>query len=363
MKQMINELVTEFDIKVHNKKLFSRLLLDPSMGAGESYMEAWWDCERLDELFAHIPATFAMQASKKSMGFFYPLLKSVLNMQNKLRSKKVADVHYNLGNDLYEAMLGESMAYTCGYWKQATTLDQAQYDKYELICQKVQLKQGDKVLDLGCGFGGFSKHAAKHYGCEVVSVNISQEQVHYAKEICKGLPVSVYLSDYRDEKNYNPQQQKFDKIISIGMCEHIGEKNYRPFMELVARNLKEDGLFLLHTIGNNVSLKACDPWFDKYIFPNGQIPSIQQLAKAMEGVFVVEDWHNFGADYDKTLMAWYENFKTHWPQLAAHYGQKFYRMWRYYLLSCAGAFRSRTLQLWQVVLTKNGYPHGYQSIR
>jgi cyclopropane-fatty-acyl-phospholipid synthase len=364
MKQLIQPLISEFDIKIHNEKFLSSLLFNPSLRAGEAYMEGEWDCDHLDSLFAKIQMIqLEEQFSKTGMRLLYSILTSIFNMQSKLKSKKVAEIHYNLGNDLYEAMLGNSMAYTCAYWKRATTLDQAQYDKYDLVCKKANLQKGDKVLELGCGFGGFARHAAQYYGCEVICVNISTEQVKQARNLCKGLPVTLHLCDYRDEHIYNPDQIKFDKVISIGLCEHIGYKNYRQFMEIAWRNLKDHGIFVLHTIGGNESKKSCDPWIDKYIFPNGLIPSVKQLSQAFEKRFVMEDWHNFSADYDKTLLAWFQNFDANWPKLQSTYGDKFYRMWKYYLLLSAGGFRARTLQLWQIVLSKNGIQGGYQSIR
>jgi cyclopropane-fatty-acyl-phospholipid synthase len=249
------------------------------------------------------------------------------------------------------------MAYTCGYWKDAKTLDEAQNAKFDLICKKIGLKPGMTVLDLGCGFGGFLKYAAEHYKVSGVGINISKEQVKFAREATEGLPLEFQLIDYRDTKGL------FDRVVSIGMTEHIGYKNYRQFLELMRDRLNDDGLFLLHTIGSNVSETASDPWTNKYIFPNGHLPSIQQLGESMEGIFTMEDWQNFGADYDKTLMAWHKNFVAHWDEIKSEYDDRFYRMWTYYLLSCAGAFRARRIQLWQVVLSKKGVLGGYHSVR
>ena len=265
--------------------------------------------------------------------------------------------HYDIGNDLYQAMLGKTMAYSCGYWKDADNLDEAQIAKFDLICRKIGLKKGDRILDIGCGWGGFLKFAAENYGAGGVGITISNEQVTLAKELCKNLPIEIHLQDYR---NF---QGKFDHIISIGMFEHVGVKNYRVFMSKAQELLKDDGLFLLHTIGLNQSSIPTDPWLEKYIFPNGILPSIDQISKSVEGLFTMEDWHNFGADYDKTLMAWFDNFNKNWPQLKEKYSERFYRMWKYYLLSCAGIFRSRNIQLWQTVFSKKGVSGGYKSIR
>jgi len=341
-----------WDIQIHEDRFYRRILSNTSLNAGESYMEGWWDCERLDEFFKRVMVA-QTQNNFMDFGIFFRNLKNYLfNLQTVRRSRQVAKVHYDLDNQLYAYMLGPTMAYTCAYWKDATTLDEAQEKKYDLICRKLSLEPKDNVLELGCGWGGFAKYAAMHYGCSITSVNISEQQIAFAKKICAALPINLHLADYRDTAIYNPNNVQFDKIVSIGMCEHIGNKNYGKFMQLVHEQLKDDGLFLLHTIGNNKTFSSLDPWTNKYIFPNGIVPSIQQLASAMEGLFIMEDWHNFGAYYDQTLMAWHSNFVKHWPQLSSHYDDRFYRMWVYYLLSCAGTFRARELQLWQIVLSK-----------
>lgn len=353
-----------YDIKVHNDQLFKRMGIDPSLGAGEAYMDGWWDCDCLDELFNRIcRQRLDLKFRSGWTVAFQSATNLLLNLQSRARSKQVAEQHYNLGNDLYRRMLGNTMAYTCAYWKDATSLNQAQMNKFDLVCRKLNLKEGEKVLELGCGWGSFAKYAAEKYGCHVTAVNISVEQVKYAQEICSGLPVQIHLCDYRDAQTYNPSQIQYDKVVSIGLCEHVGNKNYREFLNTARKNMKENGLFLLHTIGNNITESFVDPWINKYIFPNGMLPSVQQLSKAMEGQFVLEDLHNFGADYDKTLMAWYHNFVKSWPEISNRYDERFYRLWSYYLLSCAGGFRARSMQLWQMVLSPKGVLGGYESIR
>jgi cyclopropane-fatty-acyl-phospholipid synthase len=244
------------------------------------------------------------------------------------------------------------MQYSCAYWKEATTLEQAQEAKLKMICDKLQLKPGMRLLDIGCGWGGLSEFAAKNYGVSVVGVTISAEQQKMAQERCKGLDVTILLQDYRDLND------QFDRIVSVGMFEHVGPKNYQTYFNVAKRNIKPDGLFLLHTIGSNKTDLNVDPWIDKYIFPNGCLPSVQQIAQTSESLFVMEDWHNIGADYDRTLMAWYERFQQAWPSLAERYGDRFYRMFTYYLNACAGAFRARDIQLWQVVFSAQGVEGG-----
>ena len=346
-----------WDIKVHNEGLYQRVLAQGSIGLGEAYMDGWWDCRQLDQFFYKVLSAKLDEAVRNWKTGLAVLKSKLFNLQTKSRSKKVATEHYDLSTDLYEAFLDPYNQYTCGYFKDTDDLNKAQEQKLDLICRKLQLSSKDKVLDIGCGWGGFAKYAAKHYGCHVTGITISDEQAKYAKKYCKGLPVTIVKSDYRDFNG------KFDKILVCGMIEHVGYRNYREFMEVVERCLKEDGLFLLHTIGSSTSSTCGDPWMGKYIFSVGMIPSIQQLGKAFEGLFVVEDWHNFSAYYEKTTLAWFQNFDRNWHKIKSQYDERFYRMWKYYLLSCAGAFRARYNQLWQIVLSKKGIMGGYNSIR
>jgi cyclopropane-fatty-acyl-phospholipid synthase len=347
----------EWDIQVHDERFFNRILFKWSLGFGESYMDGWWDTNALDQLIYRL-YTSNIDNKNSNLPSKIDMCKArLLNQQSKLRARKVAHVHYDIGNDMYSKMLGHTMQYTCAYWKNAQSLNEAQENKLDLICRKLQLQKGERVLELGCGWGGFAKFAAENYGVEVEAYNISREQVEFARERNKGLPVTIHLADYRDA------QGTYDKVAAIGLCEHVGYKNYATLMEVAHRSLKKHGLFLLHSIANNVSTTHCDPWFNKYIFPNGMLPSVKQLGETIEGLFVMEDWHNFGPDYDNTLVAWYHNFDRHWPLYREKYGVRFYRMWKYYLLSLAGAFRARRIQLWQVVMSKNGVQGGYESIR
>jgi cyclopropane-fatty-acyl-phospholipid synthase len=347
----------DWDIQVHDERFYNRVLLKWSLGFGESYMDGWWDTKALDQLVCKLYITNTENKNNNLPSIFDMCKARLINQQSKNRAHKVAHVHYDLGNDMYAMMLGNTMQYTCAYWKQAKTLDEAQVNKLDLICRKLHLQKGEKVLELGCGWGGFAQFAAENYGVEVDAYNISKEQVQYAKNRTKGLPVTIHLADYRDAKG------SYDKVAAIGLCEHVGYKNYASLMEVAHRCLRKHGLFLLHSIASNVSTTHCEPWFNKYIFPNGMLPSVKQIGETMEGFFVMEDWHNFGPDYDKTLMAWYQNFDRHWPLYEKTYGGQFYRMWKYYLLSLAGAFRARRIQLWQIVMSKDGMPGGYESIR
>jgi cyclopropane-fatty-acyl-phospholipid synthase len=349
-----------WDIQVHNPKLYDRVFQQGSLGLGEAYMDGWWDCAALDQFFDRVfRAQLECHVSSNWTLLWHGIKAKILNLQTKERSQVVGKEHYDLGNLLYGKMLDSSMTYSCGYWHMAETIEQAQQAKLDLICKKLQLAQGMKLLDIGCGWGGLACYAAKHYGVEVVGITISREQAEYAQERCKGLPVTILFQDYRDLTT------QFDRVVSVGMFEHVGYKNYREFMEVVDRCLKDDGLFLLHTIGGNSSTASCDPWINKYIFPNSMLPSMVQISAAIENIFIMEDWHNFGPHYDTTLLSWHKNFVTSWPNIKDEcgYDERFYRMWSYYLLSCAGLFRAREAQLWQLVLSKKGHVARYDSIR
>ncbi len=347
-----------WDIQVHDERLYTRVLQEGSLGLGESYMDKWWDAESLDEFFNKLLRAELEKKVKRDWAFLLEALRArFVNMQSKGHAFEIAEAHYDLGNDLYQAMLDKRLTYTCGYYKDATTLDAAQEAKLDLVCRKLNLQEGQRVLDIGCGWGSFAKFAAERYKVSVVGVTVSKEQAALATELCQGLPVDIRLQDYRDVS------ETFDHVVSLGMFEHVGYKNYRTCMQVVERCLKDKGLFLLHTIGSNTTDTTTDPWLNKYIFPNSLIPSVQQIAKSSEGIFVMEDWHNFSVYYDKTLLAWFENFDRHFPALKQKYDERFYRMWKYYLLCCAGTFRARKNQLWQIVFSKKGVLQGYDSVR
>ncbi len=347
-----------WDIRVHNPALFKRILQEGSLGFGESYMDGWWECERLDMLFTRILQAGVDERLPKSLSDIARIAYARLfNRQSRKRAWQVGKEHYDIGNDLFRAMLDPYMQYSCGYWKEAQTLEQAQQAKLRMICEKLQLKPGMTLLDIGCGWGGLAQFAAQNYGVSVHGVTISAEQQKLAQARCAGLDVEILLQDYRD------LDRQFDRIVSVGMFEHVGPKNYETYFSVAARNLKPDGLFLLHTIGSNQTDLNVDTWIDKYIFPNGCLPSVRHIAEASEGRFVMEDWHNFGADYDRTLMAWLENFKRAWPDLMGSYSERFERMFTYYLNACAGAFRSRNIQLWQVLFSPAGVEGGVRVYR
>lgn len=348
-----------WDIKVHNDKAYERILSQGTLGVGESYMDGWWDCDALDELVARVARPGSPIYGQGKLVVAKEAIKAMaLNPQSFIRAKKNMDVPYDtIGEDLFKPMLGRTMAYTCGYWKDAKTLDAAQDAKFDLVCRKLGLKKGMTLLDIGCGWGQLLLHAQKHYGAKVTGITISKEHVAYLRKYHPEF--EVLEMDYRKLEG-----RKFDRVASVGMFEHVGPKNYKDYFKAVSNLLEDDGLHLMHCIaGDKSTHHVADAWFNKYIFPGGRLPSAKQVTKAFDGIFLLEDWHNFGFYYDKTLMAWMHNFDKAWPKLKDKYGDRFYRMWRFYLLSCAGAFRNRHTNLWQIVLSKNGVDGGYTSIR
>ncbi|MFC5303038.1 cyclopropane fatty acyl phospholipid synthase [Azospira restricta] len=349
-----------WDIQVYDERLYRRILTQGSLGFGEAYMDGQWECLRLDELFARlmrIDADVRIGRWTRLRLLGEILRHGLFNLQSVRRAFQVGAHHYDIGNDVFQAMLDPSMSYSCAYWPNAATLAEAQRAKLDLICRKLELRAGEHLLEIGCGWGGLARHAAQHYSVRVTGITVSREQQAFARERCAGLPVSIELMDYRELSG------SFDKAVSVGMFEHVGPKNYDDYFAAVRRALKDDGLFLLHTIGIYTTCKHTDAWIDRHIFPNGKLPSARELAAALEKHFLIEDWHNFGTDYDRTLMAWWENFDRAWPTLQARYDERFYRMWRYYLMCCAGFFRSRQGLLWQVVLSKRQRAEAYRSVR
>jgi cyclopropane-fatty-acyl-phospholipid synthase len=366
-KQVIKNILTPLDIRINgnrpwdiqinNPQFYQRVISGGSLALGESYMDGWWDCKALDEFFKRLLES-RIDKKNKSLkpAILWEIFKArVMNLQSGARAFIIGRRHYDTGNRLFKIMLDKGLNYSCGYWHNACDLDEAQIGKLDLICRKIGLEQGMTVLDIGCGWGGFAKYAAETYGVKVKGITVSKEQAGYAREQSKGLDVTIELTDYHD------LNEQFDRIVSIGMFEHVGWKNYKTFMEVVHRCLKDDGMFLLHTIAGNTPAKGTDPWIGTYIFPNSMLPSASQIFRAAEGLFILEDLHSLGRYYDQTLMAWYDNFTRNWDRLKDQYDMRFFRMWRYYLLSCAASFRSRRNQLLQIVFSKQGIDRVFRS--
>ncbi len=334
------------DLQVHDDRFFDRVVRDRELGMGESYQDGWWSAERLDELLVKVlEARLRLKIRTSPQLMALAARAAVTNRQTVSRAARNASAHYDIGNDLYERMLDKRMIYSCGYWAEATDLDAAQEAKLELICAKLHLEPGMRVLDIGCGWGGLAQYAAERHGVHVTGVSPAAEQVAVARERCRGLDVEIRQCDFRQITG------RYDRIVSVGMLEHVGPRNFQAFFDVNDRLLTDDGLLLHHTIGSNVSKNHTDPWFDKYIFPGGVVPSMEQIAKASLLTWTIEDVHNFGPYYDTTLMAWHSNIQSRWDEVP-HYDERFRRTWDYYLLGSAASFRTRNLQLWQVVFRR-----------
>jgi cyclopropane-fatty-acyl-phospholipid synthase len=360
-----------WDIRVYDSRFFRRAVCGGSIGLGESFMDGWWDSDALDQTIARIlradlrhkvrvPAAMLWSAAAEALPNLLYVVPGLRPFLARFRSyRKLAERHYEVGNEFYRRMLDKRMVYSCAYWETARSLDEAQEAKLEMSCRKLGLRPGLRVLDIGCGWGGFAKYAAERYGVSVTGITISEQQLALTTELCRGLPVELRLHDYREIKG------RFDRAVSFGMFEHVGRRNFATYLQVVHDCLEDDGQFLLETIGDDVSGSECNPWFAKYLFaaPTSMFPSIKEIAGAAERRFVIEDWHNFGADYAPTLLAWYENLCANRDWVVAHYSERFYRMYVFYLLTCAGAFGSRTYQMWQILLAKRGIPGGFRQVR
>lgn len=337
----------DWDIQVHNKQFLSRVLRDGTIALGESYIEGWWDAKRIDQfIYKLLKSGIVSYMQKPLIQKWYDLKSKAINKQSKTKALKNASFHYNLGNRLFESTLDKSMNYSCAYWRNAKTLNQAQENKMHLICKKLKLEKGMKVLDIGCGWGGFAKFASEKYGVKVTGLTISKDQFDYAKKYCKKNNVEILLEDYRDHIG------QYDRIICVEMMEHVGSKNHRKFVEKVYQNLKKEGLFLLQCISVNKILERNDPWIDKYIFP-GSVPlCAKQINNATDNLFYIVDWEDFTQDYHRTMMEWHKNFKKNWKNIKNHYDKKFYRLWEFYLLCCPATALAKTHHLWQIVFAR-----------
>jgi cyclopropane-fatty-acyl-phospholipid synthase len=338
-----------WDIQVRNPEFFKAAFMQGSLGLGESYMNGWWDCKSLDQLFCKGSAAVLEGRIKIPPSLIIYKIKDILfNRQARQNAFRNYEHHYEIGNDFYQSMLDRRMVNSCADWSRAQNLDEAQEAKLEMVCRKLKLKAGMRVLDMGCGWGSFIKYASQYYGVDAIGMTCSVRQAELGRKFCRETTAEIRHQDCKQVKG------KFDRAVCLNMFEQAGPKNYRKFMETAHASLEKSGIFVLHTIGSNDSRPSFDPWMDKYIFPGARLPSATHITEATEGLFMIDEWQNASSDYDRTLMAWFNNFEHSWPRFQKNYGERFYRMWKYYLLSCAGMFRARRLQLWRIVLSKQG---------
>ena len=342
-----------WDLQVRDPRAYERLLRHGSVGFGEAFMDGSLDCERVDLLAERVYRTALLERIEVKTALLHALKVWLNPFGSRSRSFEIGEYHYDTGNDLFQVMLDPYMIYSCGYWQRAQTLDAAQRDKLELICRKLQLQPGMRVLDIGCGWGGLARYAAERYGVTVVGISVSQEQIELGRRLSAGLAVELRYVDYRD------LDETFDRVVSVGMFEHVGRRHYPAFFAACDRCLKPSGIMLLHTVGY-LKEEAINPWYDKYVMPGVEFPTVANIIDSAGRNLVLEDFHTWeGGHYDKTLMAWFERFDAGWGELKQNYGEVFYRMWKLYLQGCAGAFRAERMRVWQLVFSKGGIPGGY----
>ena len=368
-----------WDLQVHHpEQLWPAVLRQGSLGFGNAYVAGVWDCPCLDQLFTRLLLARAderLAGGSRRRQLLQGLREQLVNLQSIRRSTRVARQHYDIEPRIYAAMLDPWWQYSCGYWERASSLEEAQQHKLAMIAAKLRLGSGMRVLDIGCGWGGLAAYLARHHGVEVVGITLSAEQLEVARRHWGHLTVRFERCDYRELPALD--LAPFDRVVSVGMFEHVGPRNARRFFQMMRGCLRHDGLALLQTIGARRTTATTDGWIDTHVFPHGRLPSPGELARSLEDHFLIEDWHNFGLDYDRTLMAWHSRCEAGWddltPLLQERWGASgaagFRRFWRYYLLCCAAFFRSRQGQLWQLVLSPGGATSGgsdggiYRSVR
>jgi cyclopropane-fatty-acyl-phospholipid synthase len=334
------------DIRVNDSRFYAAILADGELGMGESYMAGWWDCGRIDVLATRfIAAGLEARGYRNPRVIRYAAMARLRGVGSRARAFDVGRAHYDIGNDLFEAMLDPRMIYSCADWSDATTLEAAQEAKLDLVCRKLGLQPGQRLLDIGCGWGGLAAFAAERYGAAVVGITVSEQQAALARARTAHLPVEIRLCDYRD------LAEPFDHVASVAMVEAVGLRYLDAYMATVARVLKPDGRFMLHGFyGNRPVAPQNARWLDRYIFPGGASPSLPQVLKAAEGKLAVEALHRLDG-YDRTLGEWTRRFEAAWPILSTRYDARFYRMWRFYLGISQGIFRARLCHVWHIVFS------------
>lgn len=340
----------EFTVTLNEDLDKKELLTSTSLALGEAYMKEELEVDRdLYEVLNLFLGQMGKFKTDKSA-----LKKLILTSKAKKNQEKEVRSHYDIGNEFYRLWLDETMSYSCGYFKNAEdTLYDAQVNKADHILEKLQLQEGMTLLDIGCGWGFLLMRAAKKYGIKGTGITLSKEQYQkFSEDIEReGLKdcLQVELMDYRDLKHSGAQ---FDRVVSVGMLEHVGRGNYELFMENAEAVLKPEGVFLLHYISAQKEHEG-DPWIKKYIFPGGTIPSLREIIDILpEYEFHVLDIESLRRHYNRTLLCWRENFLKHRAEIARMQGEEFTRMWELYLASCAATFNNGIIDLHQILVSK-----------
>lgn len=349
-KYRIGEGKPVFTVKFHKMIPFTALAASTSIALGEAYMDGTLEIEGdLYDALDH----FLGQVGKFSREAV--LLKKLMpDSFSKKRQRREVSSHYDIGNDFYRLWLDETMSYSCGYFREADdTLYRAQANKAAYILQKLHLEEGMEILDIGCGWGYLLTEAVKKYKVRGTGITLSHEQCKaFRKKIkAEGLEdrLSVRLMDYRDLPRMKKQ---FDRVVSVGMMEHVGRKNYPLFLECINQVLKEGGVCLLHFIS---ALKEYpgDAWIRKYIFPGGMIPSLRETVSHMaEENFHILDVENLRLHYNRTLLCWLKNYREHTGEVEEMFDERFVRMWDLYLAACAAVFHNGIVDVHQILATK-----------
>jgi cyclopropane-fatty-acyl-phospholipid synthase len=346
-------------LKILNKKLNYKLLINPELSFPEAYMNGEIKIEN-GTLLDFLNLTFKNlgRSEINTTGYFIKKIlhayRFLTNFNLPLRSKKNVEHHYDLGEELYNLFLDKKFRmYSCAYWKSTEeSLEQAQQNKINHIIKKLDLRTGQKVLDIGCGWGGLCFEMAKQSECEVTGITLSKNQYEYCIKKSKELKLDnqchFELLDYRHLKG------KFNRIVSVGMVEHVGRKFYKTFFKKINDLMTEDGLSLIHTIGSTEPKSPPQPWISRYIFPGGLVPSGSDLIDAIEKTgLVLTDMESLIRHYDQTLKAWLERFQDNRSKAKKMYDERFCKMWEFYLASCSAAFKYRDLLVYQLQIAKN----------
>ena len=351
-------------LKVLRKEVVRDILSDPEMGFCEAYARG--DVLVYGDIEKFLIACMSYMASKESkvhgdiLSYAFRTFLRMLRLIKNLESREVSK-HYDLGNDFYKLWLDSSMTYSCAFFSEPNMdLEEAQREKRRIIYEKLQLKEGDRLLDIGCGWGSIILESASLYGVQSVGITVSKNQYEFVKERIRELgmegKVEVYLMHYEDLPNL---KKKFNKVVSVGMFEHVGKGRHRDFFQVVSSIMEEGGLFLLHTIGK-VHPSSQSRWIRKYIFPGGYIPSIEEVLRSIRGLgfnlIDIDDWRQH---YYLTLKSWRNRFHQAREWVVENYGEEFFRMWDLYLITSAVSFYIGSNHLFQFLFSKgvlNSYP-------
>lgn len=338
---------------IRDSRATKQIARDGEFELGQTYMEGRWDVGDgdLKALLILLRSNFSPKIVSK---WYFPLTKLYQQYNKISRSYRNISYHYDTEESIFRMFLDKEMYYSCAYFKhESDTLEQAQFNKSEMIAHKLLLEPGMKILDIGCGWGSLALHLAKHYNVHVTGITLSKEQLRVAKEEAKtrGLDTKInfLLADYRE---YQPRE-KYNRIVSVGMLEHVGAQDLPVYFECLHNMLAEDGVALVHTIGNKGVATEVNPWINRYIFPGGRIPALSEIATGLEkSRLMLTDLEIWRLHYAWTLREWLKRFELHKEQVLSIKDETFYRMWEFYLAACSMSFKVDDLVVFQCQMAK-----------